>query len=69
MKVEGKSIARAFSKKVASQYAENNLLRQHLAIVDVICGETGGTSRDQMVLHLCAFKVQKKRSASQQFGV
>ena len=46
-----------------------NLLRQHLAIVDVICRETGGTSRDQIVLHLCVFKGQKKRSAFQQFGV
>ena len=67
--MEGISIARAFSRKVASQYAENNLLRQHLTIVDVICGETGGTSRDQIVLHLCVFMGQKKRSASQQFGV
>ena len=60
-KFKGEMIARSLSKKVASKHAENNLLRQHLAIVDVICGETKGTRRDQIMLHLRVFKRQKKK--------
>ena len=69
LKVEGQIRTSLFGKKAAFDYAENNLLRQNLAVVDMICGETSGTGRDQVGLHLGAFKRQKKRPAFRQFGV